>query len=181
MLDRIMNTHMPLSIARLAFALIAAASLAASGCSQMVVTAASRERTAEYLQDSAMQAMFPARLKDLELAMIDENSSLPEFGFEWQGYRGVYQGVGQQLEVLVLEKMNRSQMRQLHDAIRTTAKANGDNLDRLRFNNGSFSFWAGDGRVYRICPFGNDVIVFRVDRSVSEWPLAKEYLRQRTS
>lgn len=163
----------------LGFAMLAGYLVAMGGCSRIVVTAADRQQTAEYLQDTAIQALFPEKLKSLELVKIDEQAELPEFSFEWQGLRGVYQQGGQQLEVLVLEKMNGREFKGLHDAIRQTAIANGDNAGRLRFNNASYTFWSGDGRIYRLYPLQGDVIVFRTTRNVSELPLVKDYLRQR--
>lgn len=155
--------------------------LALAGCSRIVVTAADRAQTAEYLKNRTIQALFPEQLKSLELAKIDEQAGLPEFGFEWQGLRGVYQRGGQQLEVLVLKKMDRASFQALHDAIRQTAIENGDNPDRLRYNNASYTFWSGDGRIYRLYPLRGDLIVFRTTRNVSELPLVKEYLRQRVN
>jgi hypothetical protein len=149
------------------------------GCSRIVVTAADREQSAEYLKDRAIQSLFPEKLKNLELAMVDEQSGLPEFDFAWNGYRGVYQKGGQQMEVLVLEKMGRRDLKQLHDSILQTALDNGDNPERLRFNNASYTYWSGDGQVYRFYPLQGDVVVFRTTRNVSELPLVKDYLRQR--
>ncbi len=155
--------------------------LTLSGCSRVVVTAADRELTAEYLKDASIQALFPEKIKSLELAMIDQQAGLPEFNFEWNGYRGVYQKGGQQLEVLVLNKLDQAAFRSLHEAVRESAIENGDNADRLRFNNASYTFWSADGRVYRFYPLQGDLIVFRTTRNVSELPLVKEYLRQRMS
>gem|GEM_PF-4488553 len=160
---------------------LALACLIVGGCSRIVVTTAAKEQTAEYLKDPTVQVLFPEKLKSLELAMIDEQVGLPEFGFSWQGYRGVYQKGGQQFEVLVLEKMGRDNFKALHDAVKQTAIDNGDNPERLRFNNASYTFWSGDGRVYRFYPLEGDVIVFRAQNHVSQLPLVKDYLQQRTA
>jgi hypothetical protein len=151
------------------------------GCSRIVVTPAAQEATAEYLKDPTIQALFPEKVKNLDLAMIDEQVDLPEFGFSWEGYRGVYQRGGQQLEVLVLEKMGRDEFKTLHDAVKQTAIENGDNADRLRLNNASYTFWSKDGRVYRFFPLDGDVIVFRTQKHVSQLPLVKDYLQKRTT
>ena len=150
-----------------------------SGCSRIVVTEAARQQTAEYLQDPAIQGLFPEKVKSLELVQVDQVADLPEFNFSWQGYRGVYQKGGQQLEVLVLERMGRNDLKALHAAIRQSAIDNGDNPERLRFNNASYTYWSGDGWIYRLYPLGGDVVVFRTTRNVSELPLVKDYLRQR--
>jgi hypothetical protein len=164
---------------KLVFGLVLGHMLINSGCSRVVVSTADRLQTAEYLQDPMVQAIFPERLKDLELAMVDQATGLPEFNFEWPGYRGIYQGGGQQMEVLVLEQMTPMDLKTLHASIRQSALETGDNADRLRYNNGSYTFWAADGQIYRIYPLHEDVVVFRTTRNVSELPLVKDYLRQR--
>lgn len=162
-------------------ALLVALSLASAGCSQTYVSTAAKAQTAELLKDAAVQAMFPEKVKNLSLAMIDDNAALPEFNFSWDGLHGIYQGGGQQFDVFVLERMNTQQMRSLVEAMYTTAKRAGDNVDRLRFNNGTVTFWSQSGLIYRVCPLDDQVIVFRTSRNVSELPLSKDYLRQRSA